>query len=231
MSSTSAPVSLAVCIKRSWASLPLPRLSCRNFISCLSTSEALPGRPGRSRFLTHGRHLCRPCLRTTGTLVVPYNPWPSVPWRRISNRRFSCRGCHSHEIRGRTQGDTNILNKLRSATRIHINWDLTVFFNGELDLIAHPQRERSILKCIVVQLSSGKHNSFTAMVSIYQICFPAWKKIIWRNNQYSNIELKIKNNSDNFLFACRNPILHTFVPISVFWQVKIISRTKKGMKG
>ena len=31
MSNTSAPLSLAVCIRRSWASFPLPRLSCRNF--------------------------------------------------------------------------------------------------------------------------------------------------------------------------------------------------------
>ena len=85
MSSTSAPLSLAVCIRRSWASFPLPRLSCRNFISCFSTSEALPGRLGRSRSLTHGRHLCRPCLRMTGTLVAPYRSWPSVPWCRISN--------------------------------------------------------------------------------------------------------------------------------------------------
>ena len=92
MSSTSAPLSLSVCIKRSWASFPLPRLSCRKFNSCLTTSEVLPGRPGRSRSLTHGRHLCRPCLRMAGTLVAPYNSWPSVPWRRISNRHFSCRG-------------------------------------------------------------------------------------------------------------------------------------------
>ena len=92
MSSASAPLSLEVCIRRSWESFPLPKLSCRNFNSCLLTSEALPGRPGGSRSLTNGRHLCRPSLRMSGTLVVPYNSWPSVPWRRIFNRRFSCRG-------------------------------------------------------------------------------------------------------------------------------------------
>ena len=109
MSSTSAPLSLAVCNRKPWASFPLPRLSCRNFISCLSTSEALPGRPGRSRSLTHGRHFCRPCLHMSGTLVVPYNPWPSVLWRRTSDRRFSCRGCCSPGTRDRTQGTSSFL--------------------------------------------------------------------------------------------------------------------------
>ena len=42
MSNTSALLSLAVFIRRFWASFPLPRFSCRNFNFCLSTSLALP---------------------------------------------------------------------------------------------------------------------------------------------------------------------------------------------
>ena len=43
MSNTSAHLSLTVRIRRVWASFPLPRLSCRNFTSCLLTSGVLPG--------------------------------------------------------------------------------------------------------------------------------------------------------------------------------------------
>ena len=50
MSSTSAPLSLAVCIRRSWASLPLPRLSCRNFTFYLSTILVLTWILDRRRF-------------------------------------------------------------------------------------------------------------------------------------------------------------------------------------
>ena len=108
MSSTSAPLSLAVCIRRSWASLPLPRLSCRNFNSCLSTSEALPGRPGRSAHQRHGRYLYRPCPNTLGTSALPCSPGPSVPSHRISNRHSSCRGCGSPGTHGRSQGTWRI---------------------------------------------------------------------------------------------------------------------------
>ena len=41
MSNTSASLSLAVCIRRFWASFPLPRLSCRNFTFHPSTTVAL----------------------------------------------------------------------------------------------------------------------------------------------------------------------------------------------
>ena len=42
MSNTSATLSLSVCIRRSWASFPLPRFSCRNFTFHPSTSGAPP---------------------------------------------------------------------------------------------------------------------------------------------------------------------------------------------
>ena len=42
MCNISALLSLAVCIRRFWASFPLSRLSCRNFNFCLSSSGAPP---------------------------------------------------------------------------------------------------------------------------------------------------------------------------------------------
>ena len=108
MSNTSAPLSLAVCIRRSWASFPHPRLCCRNFNSCLSNSEALPGRPGRSHHERHERCLFGPCLSKSGTLAALYSSWPSVPWWRISNRHSSCRGCRSPGTHGRNQGTWSI---------------------------------------------------------------------------------------------------------------------------
>ena len=79
-------------------------LSCRNFNSCLSTSEALSGRPGRSAHQKHGRYLYRPCLNTSGTLVLPCSTGPSVPWHRISKRHSSYRRCGSPGTHGRSQG-------------------------------------------------------------------------------------------------------------------------------
>ena len=76
MSSRSAPFSLAVCIRRSWASLLLPRFTC----------ELLPGIPGRNRYRRHGRHLYRISLNMSGTSGAPYNLWPRTPRRRRSKR-------------------------------------------------------------------------------------------------------------------------------------------------
>ena len=104
MSSTLAPFSLAVCIMRAWASFSLWRLSCRNFNSCLSTSEAHTGRPSRSRRQSHGRCLYRPYLNKSGTLALPCSSGPSLFWPHTSYRHSSRRGCSSPGTHGRSQG-------------------------------------------------------------------------------------------------------------------------------
>ena len=55
-------------------------------------------------------------LNTSGTSVASYSFWLSVPWYRTSNMHLSCRGCHSHGTRVRTQSTWSIW-QLRRAPR------------------------------------------------------------------------------------------------------------------
>ena len=96
MSNTSALLSLAVCIRRFWASLPLPRLSCRNFTFHLSTSGAQPWILGKNRSPKYGRHLFRPNQRKSGTEGEPRTPWPRVSRPHTSSRHPFCLEACSH---------------------------------------------------------------------------------------------------------------------------------------
>ena len=60
ISSTSAPLCLAVCIWKFWASLLLPTLRCRNYTLYSSTSKALPETPGKNCSQNYVRHLLTP---------------------------------------------------------------------------------------------------------------------------------------------------------------------------
>ena len=78
MSSTSAPLSIAVCIRKSSASLPLPRLSCRNFTSC---SSAMQRAATSSSFITvSSRFLISKDLFEAKDLTSDFSPtaWPSA---------------------------------------------------------------------------------------------------------------------------------------------------------
>ena len=69
ISSTSALFSLAVSIRRSWASVPFARLSFGDFTSHPSTFGALSKTLGRSRSQKHGRHIFRPYPCMSGAWV------------------------------------------------------------------------------------------------------------------------------------------------------------------
>ena len=125
----------------------------RNFNSCLSTSDALPGRPGRSRHQKHGRYLYRPCLNTSGTLALPCSSGPSVLWHRISNKHSSCQDCSSAKHRADTTSSFSTVSsrtlisrdlvETRARSRFHFFLDFHPAFQEALMGVKHSAQHLS----------------------------------------------------------------------------------------